>query len=120
MAAPEPLTDPVAVKFCNETVRPLADRLVGCLDLIDDVLVDWDPQSKGLGAVFGAADPATPIADGAPADGRTPIAAGHILALHQLCMNLKTIADATSDPFTQEPRSFTARQLLRKIAVSPR
>lgn len=63
------ITAPAAIKFCNEEVRPNADRLV---QLYYHAKVTLDSfTAKGLGSLI--PNDSTVVEDGASVDGRTPI-----------------------------------------------
>lgn len=54
------ITDPIAIKFCNEKVRPLAERARALYYLMQDFLTEWN---GGTATFFAAAD-SSPVQDG--------------------------------------------------------
>ncbi len=63
------ITDPSAVKFCNETIRPLADQLVQLY--YHGKVAQQQFIAKGLGSLI--PNDSTVVSDGSTTDGRTPI-----------------------------------------------
>jgi hypothetical protein len=59
-----PIDNPQAIKFVNEQVRPMAERLRAIKAEIDGMMVDW---FNGMDALV-TNDP-TPVADGREAEG---------------------------------------------------
>lgn len=115
-----PIDQPDAVRWTNERIRPAADLLAGALSHLDAILIDARPDAKDMRAVFAAADPAEPVADGAPGDGRSVITAGHVLAMIRLAEVMDAMADDDRDPQTGEPTGITSRGLIHRLAVNPR
>lgn len=86
------VTDARAVRFANEKLRPLADLVAGLFMSGGATLAEY--EAKGLAAVFGLPADALlsdappdyakivplAIADGSPADGRTPVMNVELLA----------------------------------------
>lgn len=64
------ISDPTVVAFCNQVIRPVADRMVGLNVACDNELALWDATISGL--LSGFADGDT-IDDGSDADGRTTL-----------------------------------------------
>ena len=60
------ITDPQAVRFCNETIRPAADRIVGLYYTLKRMQQQW--VAEGMGAKL--PNDGQVVEDGAPADGR--------------------------------------------------
>lgn len=114
------ISDPVLVKWCNETIRPTADRLTGATVLIDQILIDVMPAAKNFAAALTAAGPTDLIADGSPADGRTPMSVAQLQAFIVVCEKLQAFADNDQDPTTGAHTGITSRQLLHAVAVNPR
>lgn len=109
--------DPSAIRWCNELLRPACDQLAGALARIDQILVDVRPDAKDMDALFPAGG--GPVADGAPADGRTPVDADAVRALVRLCQVVRGMADDDRDPATGAPTGLTGRALIHKFAVNP-
>lgn len=61
-------TNPEAIRFCNERVRPLADALAQVYFLSRAVRAEW--YANNLGALLPSADT---VMDGSAQDGRHPI-----------------------------------------------
>jgi hypothetical protein len=100
-----PINDPAAIKFANERVRPLADRLARMAFALQIFLAEY--QAKGLEAQF--PDDATVVEDGSGADGRTPITGHDVREMVRVAQDLATMA--TGD---------TSRMpTIMKVAVNP-
>lgn len=71
------ITNPQAVRFCNETVRPLADAYASLYFAAKRAGAEWTAQ--GVDALI----PNTTdlIADGSAVDGRTPITGANVRGL---------------------------------------
>lgn len=100
------IDNPQAVKFCNEHVRVLADRVAGIA-----------VQIQSFGAMFAAKGLAelipndeTPIDDGSKSDGRTPITGADVWEMLALAKTLGEMATG--------PDSKIATVL--KVSVNPR
>lgn len=63
------ITDPQAVKFCNEKIRQAADRYAQLYWTAKILLTEWN--SAGLGALI--PNNAEVVSDGSATDGRSPI-----------------------------------------------
>lgn len=64
------ITDPTAVAFCNEKIRPAADRLAQAYFDAKAVIAEWNARG---GTDFIANDLAAEVIDGAQDDGRPVI-----------------------------------------------
>lgn len=71
-----PVTNPLAIKFSNEDVRPHAENAVRLYYAAKSILDFWN--TNGGSTVFPAG--AGRVEDGAAADGRTPITSDDVLA----------------------------------------
>lgn len=117
------VTDARAVKFVNERVRPLADLIAGLFAEGPAVLAEW--EAKGLATLFGlpanalsieaapnyAAITPLALADGSPADGRTPFLNLELLAALRMVRYLAGLGAMDGG---------AAANLALKIAVNPR
>lgn len=74
------IDDPRVVKFCNEVVRPLADRVA--VKHIAAKLALAEAQARGILDL--TPDDDSPVADGAPADGRPPMTGAQVHAFLDL------------------------------------
>lgn len=63
------IDDPQAVKFCNEKIRPAADRYAQLYWTAKILLVEWN--AAGLGTLI--PNTADVVVDGSVSDGRSPI-----------------------------------------------
>lgn len=64
------ITNPQAVKWSNERLRPYADAMVSAYEAASKLLAEW--AALGMAARF--PDSASEgVSDGADADGRTPV-----------------------------------------------
>lgn len=101
------ITDPNAIKFSNEQMRPIADRFMQLYWAAKQAAADW--TSKGLGALI--TNDASAVADGSATDGRTQITGAD---LNVLLSHLNTfVADL-------EASSNLKRNQIQKVAVNER
>lgn len=63
------ITDPQAVRFCNERVRVAADKLAQAYNLANQVIDEWTAHG-GVALIPNTSDP---VIDGSATDGRPPI-----------------------------------------------
>lgn len=63
------ITNPQAVKFCNEKIRPSADRYAQLYWVAKIILTEWN--AAGMATLI--PNTADVVEDGSPNDGRTPI-----------------------------------------------
>lgn len=82
-----PVSNPIAIKFCNETIRPLAEQLAFAYYDARRVLDAWN--ATGASTLFPAGGGA--VQDNAASDGRPPITADDVLAL------IARLTDLTAD-----------------------
>src|SRR5690348_15835710 len=100
------ITDPTAIKFSNEQIRPIADRFMKLYYASKAASADW--TAKGLGALF--PNDSSLVVDGSATDGRTPITGGDV---NIIVSHLNTlIADL-------EASSNLKRNQIDKVAVNP-
>ena len=117
--------DPVAIKFFNEQLRPMADRLAGLLTAPSGFLDAF--AAKGIGSLLGIPDalltqtaPLVPadygsvsgvtLDDGRAGDGSVALSARDVLAFYRVIRFLG--ATLSADPFVT--------QISLKIAINPR
>ena len=120
------ITNPEVVRFVNEVLRALADRLasvVPFLDLVNDklnasgntLLADLGSDSTALiddGSLVGGMVPGSP-------DGRVSVSVGDCLLLIQTALRLKAQADSDVDPVTGLHTGRSSRSLFDHVAVNP-
>jgi hypothetical protein len=70
------ISDPTVVAFCNQVVRPIADRMVGMKATIDIEAATWTATINPILAGFADGDT---IDDGADQDGRTVLTKSDIV-----------------------------------------
>ena len=63
------IVNPVAVKFCNEKIRPAAETLAQAYYTLKRLLDEW----SALNLANVVTNTADPVVDGAMADGRPPL-----------------------------------------------
>lgn len=68
------ITNPEAIAFCNEKIRPAADRLAQTYYFAKAVAQEW--TANNLGDLIPVS--ADPIIDGSATDGRHPITANDV------------------------------------------
>ena len=68
------ITDPDLINFANALIRPLCDNLLQASSGIQIVLEVWNAR----GYASRLPNDSTPLEDGAPGDGRSPITSGDI------------------------------------------
>jgi hypothetical protein len=110
--------DAEIIKWCNEDIRRICDTAGQALGHAGKILVDVRPDARDYLARLQALDPAEPIADGAPADGRAAITVGHVLAVIRVAQVLSDMADDDRDPATGEHTGVTTRGLIHRVAVN--
>lgn len=66
-------TNPQAIRFCNEKLRPACDRLISAIRTIREMRAEWDAQ--GIGPLVAGSQELLDgnMADGSASDGRTRI-----------------------------------------------
>lgn len=87
------ISNPQAVRFVNEVVRPLANHWVSLYESVRRAKADWD--THGLSALI----PNTPdlFADGSDVDGRPPVTAAFVRSLLDRMFELQTDLEATGN-----------------------
>lgn len=100
------ITDPGAILFCNEVVRPLADEVAQIYSSIQLFASLW--AAKGMTTLI-PNDPTANIIDGATTDGRTPITGEDVNTMLALASTLITMATGTSGQMST----------VLKVAVNP-
>ncbi len=100
------ITDPAAIKFCNEEVRVLADRMMQLY--YHTVIALDDFTSKGLGSLI--PNDSTVVVDGAATDGRTQITGFDVNVV---------LSWAGAFKQTMEANTNLAKNQVGKVAVNP-
>ena len=101
------ITDPQAVRFCNETIRPAADKFAGLYYELSRMKRQW--IAEGMGAKL--PDDGQVVEDGAPADGRPPADTTKVNAV-------KVRVVALVDDL--EANNYEVLNILLSLAVNPR
>ena len=91
---PSVFSNPQIVRFCNQTIRPLADDVTRLAVAVSNVMAVV--QAQGILATLQAADPTLVIDDGSVQDGRPPITVGQLLAFLAECQKAHTALDTTT------------------------
>ncbi len=106
------MNDPQVVKFCNEGLRPVADKLVDALYAATALVQSYD--ATGVSAKLGD-DPtfSTIIDDGSLADGRPQISAGGVKLTVE---NIRGLLAQLNSTQTESGLSLAAGV----ISISPR
>jgi hypothetical protein len=102
------ITDVNAVKFCNEQVRPSADRIMQFYWWCKGLQIQW--TSQGLAAKI-PNDATAQVIDGAATDGRTQITGADVITLLSNLQSLITSLEANSNLVLNQ---------VAKLAVNPR
>ena len=76
------ITDPVAVTFCNESIRPLCDRLVTAYYALERLKSEW----LAAGLQTSIPNDASALIDGAPGDGRVGLTGADIHAVKTIAL----------------------------------
>lgn len=84
------IEDPRAVKFANERIRPLADKVASMWMALQAVGAEF--QAKGIADVV-PDKPDEIVADGSDVDGRTPISGHDIHQMIALIADLVTMGN---------------------------
>jgi hypothetical protein len=77
------MNNPTALRFVNENVRQMAERLRAVKALLDSDLQRWAEVSSHF------ATGADPVEDGREAEGVTRLTCADVTAFMQVCSNLK-------------------------------
>lgn len=99
------VSDPTAIKFCNENIRPVADQIAQLQTTLAVTLAAW--SAKGMANLI--PNDTSVIEDGSPADGRTSLTGVDINAFIGL---LETLQGMATGQNSQMPTVL-------KIAVNP-
>jgi len=75
--------NPQIIRFCNQTIRPLADDVTRLAVAVAKVMAVV--QAQGILATLQAADQTAVIDDGSLNDGRPPITVGQLVAFLTEC-----------------------------------
>jgi hypothetical protein len=86
--------NPQIVRFCNQTIRPLADDVTRLAVAVQNVMVVV--QAQGILATLQAADQTAVIDDGSATDGRPPINVGQLVAFLAECQKAQSAIDTTT------------------------
>lgn len=112
-----PITNPEAVRFCNERVRVVADRLAQAYYFAKSVLDEWNANNYG-GTILSNSDPSAVIRDqaspsddvGTGGDGRKVITTNDVHNLINRCSDLVT---------DHEAGGGAKRNTILNVAVNP-
>jgi hypothetical protein len=85
------ITDPQAVAFCNERIRPAADLLAQAYNYASQVLAEWTAHG---GAVL-VPNTSDPVVDGSATDGRPPVTGADVNLLVVRLSELKADFEAS-------------------------
>ncbi|CAB4130891.1 hypothetical protein UFOVP124_40 [uncultured Caudovirales phage] len=91
---PSVFSNPQIIRFCNATIRPLADDVTRLAVAVSSVMVVV--QAQGILATLQAADQSAVIDDGSVVDGRPPITVGQLLSFLSECQKAHTALDTTT------------------------
>ena len=87
------ITDPEAIAFSNQKIRPTADVLEGVYRTCRNLVDEWNATSMSA-KITNTADP---IIDGAATDGRTPITGINATAVVTRAIEFVTDYEASSN-----------------------
>jgi hypothetical protein len=85
------ITDPQAIKFANEVVRPIAEKLRGLKAEIDSHMLTW--HAGGVGAMFGGDNLAASVEDGRENEGVSRLTGNDVVGLLNQVEALQTQLD---------------------------
>lgn len=108
------ITDPIAIRYCNEVFRPLAEELNRALVKVDQVITDLDPEAKDLLTLFPNTE--DEIKDGRQLEGVSRLYGKDCVRMIKICQSLRGLADAVKD--LQGNDITPSRAVLRKFAVN--
>ena len=83
------ITNPQAIAFTNESIRPIAERVRGLKAEIDDVMIAW---FSGINATIGSSVN-DPLLDGREAEGVSRLTADDIAGLIVVIQSIQTTLD---------------------------
>ena len=99
------ITDPAAIAFSNNQIRPSADRYMSTYWWAKQLVADW--TSKGLSSLF--PNDSSVVVDGAATDGRTVITGADVNIIVSHVSALITDLEASSN---------LKRNQIQKVAVN--
>lgn len=102
-----PITDPAAIRFVNERIRPLADRLARMNALLALLLGEWD--AKGMADLI-PDDAAAAVEDGRASEGIVQVTGADVRDIVKLAQTLYAWAN--------DPAASKVPAVL-KVAVNP-
>ena len=108
------ITDPIAIRYCNEVFRPLSEELNRALVKVDQVITDISPEAKDLLALFPNTEDA--VKDGRQNEGVSQLTGKDCVRMIKICQSLRGLADAVKD--LQGNDISPSRAVLRKFAVN--
>lgn len=108
------ITDPIAIRYCNEVFRPLAEELNSALAKVDRVITDLNPDAKNLLALF--PDTEDVVKDNREAEGVSRLSGKDCVRIIKIYQSLRGLADTVKD--TQGNDITPSRAVLRKFAVN--
>jgi hypothetical protein len=103
------IESPEAIRFSNEQIRPMADRLAKCYYAAKQLVNNWNDQN--LASVLPPGD-ATVVDDGSATDGRHPISADNAYGIVLQANALVTSMEASNG-------ANLAAVLLAAVNVNP-
>lgn len=86
------MNDPQAIRYVNEVIRPLSERLRDLRDDLANALATW--HGTGIGAAM-TADLQAAIDDGRDAEGVSQLTANDVVGTMTLATNVQAVLDAT-------------------------
>ena len=101
------IDDPRAIRFANETIRPLAERLRALHYEIDAVMIDW---YAGMNALV--PNDASPIADGREREGISRLVGSDAVSLIVAASGIKAVLDG------EGVAQVVAKPCVRRLRVS--
>ena len=105
------ITDPVAIRFINEEIRPLAELLRNAVALVDDMETAWFGQAINIIVTNAAGDA---IADGRDAEGVSRLTGADIHNFVVSVIDYRNFMKGTT-----QPGQFDRRQTIDKPTVRP-
>lgn len=100
------ITDPQAIRFVNEKIRPLADTMCRAYRTARDIVAEW--KAKGIDKLF--PNDGSAIIDGRIAEGVTQLTDKDILAILAVAEEIISLAETNNNA--------VGDQVLR-VAVNP-
>jgi len=85
------ITNPEAIKFCNEYLRPISEQVRKLKAQIDDLLIKWN---SGVGTIIGTSVDDN-IDDGRDAEGISRLTAADVVAVGLQLIAIQTQLDVT-------------------------